>query len=50
MEKLYSIFSIIKSNQEKYMKDGIEVFGFLRLELENRDISIIPLKNEILYF
>jgi len=40
----------LKQGEREGYKDGREFIGFLKLELENKDENLMPLKNEILYF
>ena len=53
-QRLYQVMTIVQQNlkqgEREGYKDGREFIGFLKLELENKDENLMPLKNEILYF
>ena len=40
----------IKEYSHSYYRDGREFLGYLKLELENKDENLLPLRNEIQYF
>lgn len=48
--KLYHVFSVVKSCISENMQDGKDLFEMLKQELDAKEESIIPLRNEIMYF
>eukprot|EP00347_Sterkiella_histriomuscorum_P016750 403351997 len=58
IQVLYYVFTQVqqmiqhknKDIANSYYKDGRELLGFLKLELDNKEFNLLSLKNEILYF